>query len=166
MHLKNKLLTAVWLKRIPLQERRFPMDFQLARNLSALSRAQNEILEALLHIDCLSLCLLPVQKQLSSWWLLLEQLLFRFKTCWRRNPTKEPDDFARPKSPSLLLAETAPLVHRRLMSLILTAKNQITRCLEDRVVLRKESLLVRDIPMRKLPYEAVCGVMMNREKSE
>ena len=30
------------------------MDFQLARNLSALSRAQNEIAEALLHIDCLS----------------------------------------------------------------------------------------------------------------
>ena len=30
------------------------MDFQLARNLSGLSRAQNEIAEALLHIDCLS----------------------------------------------------------------------------------------------------------------
>ena len=30
------------------------MDFQLARNLSALSRAQNEISEALLHIDFLS----------------------------------------------------------------------------------------------------------------
>ena len=30
------------------------MDFQLARNLSALSRAQNEIAEALLHVDCLS----------------------------------------------------------------------------------------------------------------
>ena len=57
MHLTNKLLTAVWLKWIPLQERRFPMDFQLARNLSALSRAQNEIVEALLHIDCLSDCL-------------------------------------------------------------------------------------------------------------
>ena len=33
------------------------MDFQLARNLSALSRAQNEIAEALLHIDSLSDCL-------------------------------------------------------------------------------------------------------------
>ena len=33
------------------------MDFQLARNLSALSRAQNEISEALLHIDSLSDCL-------------------------------------------------------------------------------------------------------------
>ena len=30
------------------------MDFQLARNLSALSRAQNEIAEALLHIDWLA----------------------------------------------------------------------------------------------------------------
>ena len=57
MHFTNKLLTAVWLKRTPLQERWFPMDFQLARNLSALSRAQNEIAEALLHIDCLSDCL-------------------------------------------------------------------------------------------------------------
>ena len=57
MHFTTKLLTAVWLKRTPLQERRFPMDFQLARNLSALSRAQNEIAEALLHIDCLSDCL-------------------------------------------------------------------------------------------------------------
>ena len=33
------------------------MDFQLARNLSALSRAQNEISEALLHIDSLSDCI-------------------------------------------------------------------------------------------------------------
>ena len=30
------------------------MDFQLARNLTALSRAQYEISEALMHIDCLS----------------------------------------------------------------------------------------------------------------
>ena len=57
MHFTNQLFTAVWLKRTPLQERRFPMDFQLARNLSALSRAQNEIAEALLHIDSLSDCL-------------------------------------------------------------------------------------------------------------
>ena len=57
---------------------------------------------------------------------------------------KELDDLARPRLPPLLLAETAPLAHPRLMSLILMAKNQITRCLEDRVVLRKESLPVRD----------------------
>ena len=56
MHLTNKLLTAVWLK-WSLQECGLPMDFQLARNLSELSRAQNEILEVLLHIDCLSDCL-------------------------------------------------------------------------------------------------------------
>ena len=49
--------TAVWLKWSPQQERWSPMDFQLARNLSALSRAQNEIAEALLHIDSLSDCL-------------------------------------------------------------------------------------------------------------
>ena len=47
-----RLLTAVWLKRTMLQERRFPMDFQLARNLSALSRAQQEAAQAPLHIDC------------------------------------------------------------------------------------------------------------------
>ena len=33
------------------------MDFQLARNLSALSRAQHEAAEALLHIDCLADCI-------------------------------------------------------------------------------------------------------------
>ena len=33
------------------------MDFQLARNLSALSRAQQEVDQALLHIDCLSDCI-------------------------------------------------------------------------------------------------------------
>ena len=33
------------------------MDFQLARNLSALARAQDEITQALLHIDSLSDCL-------------------------------------------------------------------------------------------------------------
>ena len=57
MSFTNKLSTAVWLKLTPLQKRWSPMDFQLARNLSALSRAQNEIAEALLHIDCLSDCL-------------------------------------------------------------------------------------------------------------
>ena len=33
------------------------MDFQLARNLSALSRAQQEVAQALLHIDCLADCI-------------------------------------------------------------------------------------------------------------
>ena len=79
---------------------------------------------------------------------------------------KELDDFARPRLYSLPLAETAPPAHRRLMSLFLMAKNQINRRLEDRVVLRKESPPVRDIPLPKLPFEAGCGVMMLREKSE
>ena len=35
-----------------------------------------------------------------------------------------------------------------------------------KVVLRKESHSVRNIPSRKLPFEACCGVMMLREKSE
>ena len=33
------------------------MDFQLARNLSALSRAQQEVAQALLHIDSLAHCI-------------------------------------------------------------------------------------------------------------
>ena len=33
------------------------MDFQLARNLSALSRAQQEVAQALLHIDSLADCI-------------------------------------------------------------------------------------------------------------
>ena len=148
------------------------MDFQLARNLSALTGAQQEAKHCYILTPeqivstAKLLCQLPVQKQLSSWWLQPEQLFCRFKTCWRHNPMKGPDDFARPKSPSSLLAENAPLVHRRLMSLNLIAKNQIFRCLEDRVVLPKESPLVRDIPSRKLPYEAAYGVMMSREESE
>ena len=150
------------------------MDFQLARNLSLhfpeLNKRQRKHCYILMAYQIVStaklLCQLPVQKQLSSWWFQPEQLLCRFKTCWRRNLMKGPDDFARPKYPSSLLAENAPLVLRRLMSLILIVKNQILRFLEDRVVLRKESPLVRDIPSRKLPYEAAYGVMMNREKSE
>ena len=50
------MVRAVWLKQTSLQ-RWFLMDFQLARNLSACSRAPNEIAEALLHSDCLSDCL-------------------------------------------------------------------------------------------------------------
>ena len=56
--------------------------------------------------------------------------------------------------------------HRRLMRLLLMNQNLITRRLEDRVLLRKESLLVKDIPPRKPSSEAGYGVMMLREKSE
>ena len=47
---------AIWLQSTLLRNLSLvlPMDFQLARNLSALSRAQHEISDALLHIDCLS----------------------------------------------------------------------------------------------------------------
>ena len=83
---------------------------------------------------------------------------------------KELDDSARPRSTSSPLAETAPPVHLRLMTLSLMVKmmvkNLINRRLEDRAVLRKESLLVRDIPLPKLLVEAGCGEMILREKSE
>ena len=112
------------------------------------------------------LCQLPVQKQLSSWWLQPEQLFSRFRTCWRRNQMKGPVDFARLKSPSSLRAENAPLVHRRLMNLSLIARNRMFRCLGGRVVLLKESLLVRATLLRRPPYEAAYGVMMSRDESE
>ena len=172
MHLTHRLQKAVWLKWTPLQKLRLQMDFQLARNLSALSRAQQEIAQALLHIDSLSDCInreiimLPVQKQLSSWWLQPKQLFSRFRTCWRRNQMKGPVDFVRLKSPSSQRAENAPLVHRRPMSLSLIARSLTFRCLGDRVVLLKESLLVRATPLRRPPYEAVYGVMMSRDESE
>ena len=79
---------------------------------------------------------------------------------------KEPDDFARPRSISLLLAGTAPPVHLRLTTLYMKGKNQINRRLEDRVVLRKELLPVRDIPLLKPLFEAGCGEMMRQGKSE
>ena len=79
---------------------------------------------------------------------------------------KELDDFVRLRLHSLPLAEIAPPAHRRLMSLLLIVMNQIDRHLDDRVVLRKESPPVRDIPLPKLPFEAGCGEMMLREKSE
>ena len=79
---------------------------------------------------------------------------------------KELDDFVRLRWHSLPLTEIAPPAHRRLMSLFLIVMNQIDRHLDDRVVLRKELLQVRDIPSRKLPFEVGCGEMMLREKSE
>ena len=79
---------------------------------------------------------------------------------------KERDDFAKPRLTLLPLAGTAPPVHLRLMTLFMKVKNQINRRLEDRVVLRKELLPVRDIPLLKPPFEAGCGEMMLREKSE
>ena len=51
---QHRLQEAVWLKWTLVQKRRFQMDFQLARNLSALSRAQQEVAQALLHIVDLS----------------------------------------------------------------------------------------------------------------
>ena len=155
--------TAVWLKWSPQQERWSPMDFQLARNLSALSRAQNEIAEALLHIDCLSDCL---NREIIVSAACSEATDVQVQDMWRRNLTKELDAFARPKSLLLLLGAIALPAHRRPMRRIPRTKNQFNRHLEYRVVLRKDSPLVRDIHLRKLPFEAECGAMMLREKSE
>ena len=79
---------------------------------------------------------------------------------------KELDDFARPRSTLLPLAGTAPPVHLRLMTLFMKVKNLINKLLGDIVVLRKELHPVRDIPLLKPPFEAGCGEMTLREKSE
>ena len=147
------------------------MDFQLARNLSELSRAQDEIAEALLHIDYLSdylnreiimsaACSEATEQLVVSARATLVQVQNSLETQSKEGARR----LRRPRLLSLPLAETAPPVHRRLMSLFLMAKNP--RRLEDRAVLRKESPPVTDIPSPKLPFEAGCGVMMLREKSE
>ena len=57
VQLTHRLHEATWLKWALLQQHRLHMDFQLARNLSALARAQQETAQALLHIDTLSDCI-------------------------------------------------------------------------------------------------------------
>ena len=79
---------------------------------------------------------------------------------------KELDDFARPRLTLLPLAGTAPPVHLRLMTLFKMVKNLINKRLRDIAVLRKELHPVRDIPLLKPPFEAGCGEMTLREKSE
>ena len=44
--------------------------------------------------------------------------------------------------------------------------NQKFMCLEGKVLLRKESLRVKDIPLRKLPLEAAYGGMLSRVENE
>ena len=82
---------------------------------------------------------------------------------------KELDDFARPRLTLLPLAGTAPPVHLRLMILMILVrkvKNLINKRLGDIAALRKGLHPVKDIPLLKPPFEAGCGEMMLREKSE
>ena len=48
---------AFWLKESRSRLQVSGMDFQLARNLSAIARAQEEISQAILHIDSMADCL-------------------------------------------------------------------------------------------------------------
>ena len=79
---------------------------------------------------------------------------------------KELDDFARPRLTLFPLVGIAPPVHLRLMTLFMMVKNLINRRQRDIVVVRKELHPVRDIPLLKPPFEAGCGEMTLREKSE
>ena len=141
------------------------MDFQLARNLSALARAQEEIAQALSHIDSLDDCLnceiimaLRIQKQLSSWWPRPKQLFFRCRPFWRRSQMKEPVDYVMRKFLSSQRDENAPPVHLRPMSL--TASN-LRYSSQEVVVSQRESHLVMAILTHKQPYVAAYGVMMS-----
>ena len=100
----------------------------------------------------------------SSWWPQLTTLV------QVQNIAAQSDEGARrlreAQSLSWLHAEFALPAHRRLMYLMIMAKNLHTQLLEYRVVLRKDLLRVRDIPSQELPFEADSGAMMLREKSE
>ena len=126
------------------------MDFQLARNLFALSRAQHEATEAFLHIDCLADCIngeIIISAASSE---ATEQLvnstratLVQLQNILATQSDEGARRLRKPRYLSLLLVENALRVLQRPMSLILTVKNQTWRCLAARVVLLRELLLVR-----------------------
>ena len=57
MYLYSNSSEVFWLKGRRSRLRVSEMDFQLARNLSAIARAQEEISQAILHIDSMADCL-------------------------------------------------------------------------------------------------------------
>ena len=79
---------------------------------------------------------------------------------------KEQVDFVMLKSLSSQRDGNALLVHQRPMSLCLTARSLKFICLEDRVVLLKESHLVMATPLHRPLFVAAYGVMMSRDDGE
>ena len=79
---------------------------------------------------------------------------------------KELLDFEMLKSLSSQRVVNAHLVHRLPMSLNSIARSLKYICLEDRVVLLKESHLVMATLMHRPPFVAAYGVMMSRADSE
>ena len=74
---------------------------------------------------------------------------------------KELVDFAMLRSPLSLCDERAHQVHRRLMSLQLTARYQKLICLEDRVALLNEIHPVKATLLHKPPFVAAYGGTMS-----
>ena len=102
------------------------------------------------------LCQLQVQKQLSSLWLQPKQLF----------SDEGVVDFVMLKSLSSQRDGNAPLVFQRPMSLSPIARSLKFICLEDRVVLVKESHLVMATPLHRPPFVAAYSVMMSRDDGE
>ena len=149
------------------------MDFQLARNLSALARAQQEAAQALLHIDCLSDCINREIIMSAASSEATEQLVVSARATLvqvQNMLATQSDEGAR----RLREAQVAFITTRRERSSSTSASHESdpdcqepdSQVSEGRVALRKELLLVRDIPSRELPYEAAYGVMMSRDESE
>ena len=150
------------------------MDFQLARNLSALSRGQNEITEALLHIDCLSDYLNREIIMSATSSEATEQLVVSARTALVQVQnileTQSNEGARRLREAQVNFIATRPPVHLRLRTLFMIVKmmvkSLINRRLRDIVVLRKGLHPVRDIPLLKLRFEAGYGEMTHREKIE
>ena len=116
------------------------MDFQLARNLSALSRAQQEAAQALLHIDSLLDCI-----------------------------NREIIMSAASSEATEQLVTSARATLMQVQDMLATQSDEGARRLREAQVsfiITRRALLVTDIPSREPPYEAAYGVMIGRDESE
>ena len=107
------------------------MDFQLARNLSALSRAQQEVAQALLHIDSLADCINREIIMSAASSEATEQLVASAKATLLQVQdmlaTQSDEGASRLRDAQISFITTrrpCSQVHRRLMSLQLTARYQ------------------------------------------
>ena len=149
------------------------MDFQLARNLSALARAQQETAQALLHIDTLSDCINREIIMSAASSEANEQLLASAKATLLQVQntlaTQSDEGASRLRDAQSLSSQRdgcALPVHQRPMSLRLIARCLKFTCLEGRVALLKESHLVMATPLHRPPFVAAYGVMMSRDDGE
>ena len=146
------------------------MDFQLARNLSALSRAQQEVAQALLLIDSLADCINRdiIMSAASSE--ATEQLVASAKATLLQvqNMLATQSDEGASR---LREAQISFITNRRERSFSTSASYESEidchapmsgrqSCATERIT------SVRATPLHRPPYEAIYGVMMNRDESE